>query len=717
MNAFESAIYSISTLAKLRHKACDTEQLSHQWRTSKAELSETDFIRALNTLSLKAEAKKCEIGDLNNQFMPVAAPLPDGQYLTLLRINQSGNDGFCLVIKPGEIIPRKLNLAEFDRLWNNRIIFIKDQEHSNSDRRFDLKWFIPSLIKHKRIFTEVIIVSVFLQLFALATPFFFQIVMDKVLVHRGFTTLDILAIGFGSLLIFELVMGIVRNYLMVHTTSRIDVELGAKLFNHVMRLPAAYFDSRQVGHTVARIKELDTLREFITGGALTLMIDLSFLLLFIAVLWLFSPTLTWIVLGSLPFYLLLSILITPTLRHRLNESFKRSAENQAFLVESITGIETVKSMALEPRMQQRWEKQIAEATSIGFKAKNLSNIATQIAQFISKFTTVLIIWFGALLVMDNQLSIGELIAFNMIAGRVSAPILKLVQLWQDVQQAGISLKRLGDLLNTPSEAHFQASQASLPSLQGSIAFQHVSFRYSPNSPTVLNRINLVIHAGESIGIVGTSGSGKSTLTKLIQRTYLPNQGKVLVDGIDLAQVNTDWLRSNISVVPQESFLFNKSVRDNIAIRTPGESMENIVKAAKLAGAHEFITELPAAYDTLVGERGSNLSGGQRQRIAIARALINNPKILIFDEATSALDYVSEEKIRQQMNRICKGRTVITVAHRLNTVRHCDRILVLDQGELAESGTHQELMNVNGRYAAMIRLQSADQLTQTQEAIA
>ncbi|MGB1173878.1 MAG: type I secretion system permease/ATPase [Marinobacterium sp.] len=717
MNAFESAIYSISTLAKLRHKACDTEQLSHQLRTSKAELSETDFIRALNTLSLKAEAKKCEISDLNNELMPVAAPLPDGQYLTLLRINQSGNDGFCLVIKPGETIPRKLNLAEFNRLWDNRIIFIKDQEHSNSDRRFDLKWFIPSLIKHKRIFTEVILVSVFLQLFALATPFFFQIVMDKVLVHRGFTTLDILAIGFGSLLIFELVMGIVRNYLMVHTTSRIDVELGAKLFNHVMRLPAAYFDSRQVGHTVARIKELDTLREFITGGALTLMIDLSFLLLFIAILWLFSPTLTWIVLGSLPFYLLLSILITPTLRHRLNESFKRSAENQAFLVESITGIETVKSMALEPRMQQRWEKQIAEATSISFKAKNLSNIATQIAQFISKLTTVLIIWFGALLVMDGQLTIGELIAFNMIAGRVSAPILKLVQLWQDVQQAGISLKRLGDLLNTPSEAHFQASQASLPSLQGSIAFQHVSFRYSPNSPTVLNRINLVIHAGESIGIVGTSGSGKSTLTKLIQRTYLPNQGKVLVDGIDLAQVNTDWLRSNISVVPQESFLFNKSVRDNIAIRTPGESMENIVKAAKLAGAHEFITELPAAYDTLVGERGSNLSGGQRQRIAIARALINNPKILIFDEATSALDYVSEEKIRQQMNRICKGRTVITVAHRLNTVRHCDRILVLEQGELAESGTHQELMNVNGRYAAMIRLQSVDQLTQTQEAIA
>ncbi len=717
MNAFESAIYSISTLAKLRHKACDTEQLSHQWRTSKAELSETDFIRALNTLSLKAEAKKCEISDLNNELMPVAAPLPDGQYLTLLRINQSGNGGFCLVINPGETIPRKLNLAEFNRLWDNRIIFIKDQEHSNSDRRFDLKWFIPSLIKHKRIFTEVIIVSVFLQLFALATPFFFQIVMDKVLVHRGFTTLDILAIGFGSLLIFELVMGIVRNYLMVHTTSRIDVELGAKLFNHVMRLPAAYFDSRQVGHTVARIKELDTLREFITGGALTLMIDLSFLLLFIAVLWLFSPTLTWIVLGSLPFYLLLSILITPTLRHRLNESFKRSAENQAFLVESITGIETVKSMALEPRIQQRWEKQIAEATSISFKAKNLSNIATQIAQFISKFTTVLIIWFGALLVMDNQLSIGELIAFNMIAGRVSAPILKLVQLWQDVQQAGISLKRLGDLLNTPSEAHFQASQASLPSLQGSITFQHVSFRYSPNSPSVLNRINLVIHAGESIGIVGTSGSGKSTLTKLIQRTYLPNQGKVLVDGIDLAQVNTDWLRSNISVVPQESFLFNKSVRDNIAIRTPGESMENIVKAAKLAGAHEFITELPAAYDTIVGERGSNLSGGQRQRIAIARALINNPKILIFDEATSALDYVSEEKIRQQMSRICKGRTVITVAHRLNTVRHCDRILVLEQGELAESGTHQELMNVNGRYAAMMRLQSADQLTQTQEAIA
>ncbi|NRP53610.1 type I secretion system permease/ATPase [Marinobacterium sp. xm-m-383] len=717
MNQFESAIYSITTLAKLRHKACDTEQLRHQWQTSKSTLTETDFIRALNSLNLKAGIKNCKISDLNNEFMPVAAPISDGQYLTLLRVNQKGHDWFCLVIKPGETTPRKLNLAEFDQLWDSKIIFIKEREASGSDCRFDLKWFIPSLIKHKGIFTEVIIISVFLQLFALATPFFFQIVMDKVLVHRGFTTLDILAIGFAALLMFELVMGIVRNYLMVHTTSRIDVELGAKLFNHVMRLPAAYFDSRQVGHTVARIKELDTLREFITGGALTLMIDLSFLLLFIAVLWMFSPTLTWIVLGSLPCYLLLSILITPTLRHRLNESFKRSAENQAFLVESITGIDTVKSMALEPKMQQRWEKQIAQATSIGFKAKNLGNIATQIAQFISKFTTVLIIWFGALLVMDNQLTIGELIAFNMIAGRVSAPILKLVQLWQDVQQAGISLKRLGDILNTPSESDAQTSQASLPSLQGSIAFQHVSFRYSLNSPTVLNRINLEINAGESIGIVGASGSGKSTLTKLIQRTYLPNLGKVLIDGVDLAQVNTDWLRSNISVVPQESFLFNKSVRDNIAIRTPGESLETIVKAAKLAGAHAFITELPAAYDTLVGERGSNLSGGQRQRIAIARALISNPKILIFDEATSALDYISEEKIRQQMHLICKGRTVITVAHRLNTVRHCDRIIVIDQGELAESGTHQELLRLNGRYAEMFRLQSADQPSEFKEAIA
>ncbi len=717
MNPFESALYSLSTLAKLRHKACDAEQLRHQWQTSKTALSETDFIRALSSLNLKAEAKPCKISDLHNEFMPVAAPMSNGHYLTLLRVNQQGNDWFCLVIKPGETTPRKLNVDEFNQLWDNRIIFIKEREDLGLKHRFDLKWFIPSLIKHRRIFTEVLLISVFLQLFALATPFFFQIVMDKVLVHRGFTTLDILAIGFGALLMFEWVMGIVRNYLMVHTTSRIDVELGAKLFNHVMRLPATYFDSRQVGHTVARIKELDTLREFITGGALTLMIDLSFLLLFIAVLWMFSPTLTWIVLGSLPFYLLLSIMITPTLRHRLNESFKRSAENQAFLVESITGIDTVKSMALEPKMQQRWEKQIAEATSIGFKAKNLSNIATQTAQFISKFTTVLIIWFGALLVMDNQLTIGELIAFNMIAGRVSAPILKLVQLWQDVQQAGISLKRLGDLLNTPSETHTQSSQASLPNLQGSITFQHVSFRYSLNSPTVLNRINLEIKAGESIGIVGASGSGKSTLTKLIQRTYLPNQGKVLVDGVDLAQVNTDWLRSNISVVPQESFLFNKSVRDNIAIRSPGESLENIVRAAKLAGAHEFITELPGAYDTPTGERGSNLSGGQRQRIAIARALINHPKILIFDEATSALDYVSEEKIRQQMSVICKGRTVITVAHRLNTVRHCDRIIVLNQGEVAESGSHQELMRLNGRYAEMIRLQSINQSSNVQEVMA
>ena len=567
-------------------------------------------------------------------------------------------------------------------------------------------------------FIEVVVISLFIQLFSLATPFFFQIVMDKVLIHRGFTTLDILAVGFIGIALFDALMGAIRHYLFSHTTRRIDAELGSKLFEHVMRLPIAYFETRQVGHTVARVKELDTLREFITGSALTLLIDLSFLFVFIAILWLYSPTLTWIVLGAIPLYILVSALVTPALRQRLNESFKRGAENQAFLVESISGVDTVKSLSLEPQMQRRWERLLANCINAGFKAKNLSNIASQTAQLISKLTTIAIIWVGAHLVIAGTLSIGELIAFNMIASRVSAPILKLVQLWQDVQQAGISLKRLGDLLNTPTERANTSNQALLPTLKGEIDIKELSYRYSPNAPLALNDISLGIKAGESLGIVGGSGSGKSTLTKLIQQMYLPEKGRLTLDGLNVSHANTDWLRGHIGVVPQESFLFQKSVRENIAIGLPGASLEQVSHAAKLAGAHSFITQLSDAYETNVGERGCNVSGGQRQRIAIARALITDPRILILDEATSALDYESESEIQRNMHRIKQGRTVITIAHRLSTVRHCDRIVVMDKGQIIEQGSHDELVSLNGIYARMLSLQSGDTLMEhRQESVA
>jgi len=393
------------------------------------------------------------------------------------------------------------------------------------------------------------------------------------------------------------------------------------------------------------------------------------------------------------------------LRERLDQKFKYGAVNQAFLTESVTGMQTVKAQAVEPQMQRRWERQLANYVGASFKAQNLNNIANQIAGFFSKMTTLLIIWWGAHLVIAGALTVGQLVAFNMIAGRITAPILKLVQLWQDFQQAGISMRRLGDILNTPREPGSRASGSVPQSLEGRIDFERVRFRYSPENPLVLDELNLNISPGEIVGVVGRSGSGKSTLTKLIQRLYVPEAGKILVDGSDLAMVRTSWLRRNIGVVQQESFLFNKTVRENIALANPALPFDLVTQCAKVAGAHEFILELPSGYDTLIGEQGSNLSGGQRQRIAIARALITNPRILIMDEATSALDYESERIVQENMGAITNGRTVVIIAHRLSTVRHCDKIVVVDRGRIVESGSHEALLEQEGYYAKLYGYQN------------
>ena len=460
-----------------------------------------------------------------------------------------------------------------------------------------------------------------------------------------------------------------------------------------------------MGDSVARVRELESIRNFLTGSALTLVVDLFFTCVFFVVLYFYSPLLTAIVAGAIPFYIALSVFITPILRKRLDEKFNRGAENQAFLVESITGIQTLKALAVEPQMQRRWEEQLAGYVSASFKAGNLGNIANQVAGFINKVTTVLILWIGATAVIHGDLSVGQLIAFNMIAGRVSGPILRLVQLWQDFQQAGISLERLGDILNSPTEPGYNPGRAALPQLSGAVEFDHVTFRYTPERPEVLKKICLKIAPGDVIGIVGRSGSGKSTLTKLIQRLYVPESGRVLIDGTDLALIEPAWLRRQVGVVLQENYLFNRSVRDNIALSNPGMGMEQISQAAQMAGAHDFILELPEGYDTLVGEHGCNLSGGQRQRIAIARALITQPKILILDEATSALDYESESIIQKNMRAICKGRTVFIIAHRLSAVRQCNRILVVDRGQIVEQGDHSQLLHQQGHYAHLYALQA------------
>ncbi|MGA2129514.1 MAG: type I secretion system permease/ATPase, partial [Xanthobacteraceae bacterium] len=494
--------------------------------------------------------------------------------------------------------------------------------------------------------------------------------------------------------------------LFSHTSNRIDVELGARIFRHLLRLPLAYFESRRVGDSVARVRELETIRQFITSSSITLVLDLAFCAVFLAVMFIYSATLAWIVVAALPLYALLSVATTPAFRRRLDEKFRRGAENQGFLVETVTGVETIKAMAVEPQMQHRWEEQLAAYVGASFAAAQVGNWATQVAGLLNKGVGALTLFVGAGLVIANKLTVGELVAFNMLAGQVSGPVLRLVQVWQDFHQVRLSVERLGDILNTPVEPNVASVQASQPPLQGTIELDRVTFRYALNSQPVLRDVSLKIPAGQVVGIVGPSGSGKSTIAKLVQRLYQPEAGRVLIDGVDAAVLDPSWLRRQIGVVLQENILFNRSVRENIALADPALPMDAVVAAARLAGAHEFICRMSQGYDTTIGERGVSLSGGQRQRIAIARALIGDPRVLIFDEATSALDYESESVIQTNMRDIVKGRTVLIVAHRLSTVRSADRILTIDNGTIAEDGAHEQLIASGGRYANLHLIQSA-----------
>ncbi|WP_342730530.1 type I secretion system permease/ATPase [Bradyrhizobium sp. B117] len=695
----DTGLDALLTLLHLQGVAADRDQLRHRLGTTR--FGAADIVRCARSLGLKARTYRTEWKRLSDTPLPAIAMLRDGSFMVIAKATTDK----VLVQSPQAQRPVFMERDELVALWDGSLILMARRAGlSDLGRRFDITWFIGAIGKYRRLLGEVVAASFFLQLFALVSPLFFQVVIDKVLVHRSLSTLDVLVIGLVVVSLFDTVLGILRNYLFAHTTNRIDVELGARLFHHLLALPMAWFQARRVGDSVARVRELENIRNFITSSSLTLLIDLVFTSVFLAVMFAYSPAMTCIVLGSFPFYIAISAVATPLFRRRLEEKFRRGAENQAFLVESVSGIETLKAMAVEPQMQRRWEEQLAAYVSASFGVSSLGNTASQLVQFVSKVVTAAILYVGARLVIGDALTVGELVAFNIFAGRVSAPVLRLAQVWQDFHQARLSIARLGDILNSAAEPAYSAGRAGLPPLRGNIRFEHVAFRYRLDGPEILQDVSFDIPAGQTVGIVGSSGSGKSTFAKLVQRLYVPQGGRVLIDGMDLVMTDPAWLRRQIGVVLQENMLFNRSVRDNIALADPALPMERIMAAARLAGAHDFILELPEGYDTVVGERGSTLSGGQRQRIAIARALVSNPRILIFDEATSALDYESERIIHDNMKEIAKGRTVLIIAHRLSTVRGADRIFTLERGRLVEDGTHDALIKTGGRYAALHRLQ-------------
>ncbi|MCX0498452.1 type I secretion system permease/ATPase [Erwinia billingiae] len=697
----DTGLACLIMLARFHNIALSAEQLTHEFSATGQGVSLQELLLAARQSGLKVRAVQTRLARLQHSPLPAIAMDRDGTFFILARVDNEQ----ALIQDPRSTRPTIIGFKTLEQRWAGQLILARSSHAiAGGPSRFDFTWFVPAIVKYRKLLGEVLLGSFALQLFALVTPLFFQVVMDKVLVHHGLTTLDVIAAGLLGIMLFESVLSGLRSYVFIHTTSRIDVELGSGLFRHLINLPLAYFQARRVGDSVARVRELENIRSFLTGNAITLLLDVLFSLVFILVMLCYSGWLTLVVLVSLPLYVVISLLVTPLLRRRLQESFTHGAENQAFLVETINGIDTLKSMAVEPQVVRKWDNQIAAYVAAGFKTQVLSTVANESVSLVGKLVTVATLWLGARLVIEGALSVGELIAFNMLAGRVSGPIMRLAQLWTSFQQTGVSVQRLGDILNSQTELS-QATRSTMPSLKGQIAFEQVCFRYRPDGNEVLRSINLVINAGEIIGIVGRSGSGKSTLTRLLQRLYVPERGRVMVDGMDLALADVSSLRRQIGVVLQENMLFNRSIRENIALIDPGAPIEVVMQAASMAGAHEFILELPEGYDTMVGEHGTSLSGGQRQRIAIARALIGNPRILIFDEATSALDYESERVVQQNMKNICKGRTVIIIAHRLSAVRDAHRILVMERGVIVEQGAHAELLaRQDGHYSRLYRMQ-------------
>ena len=717
---------ALCALARFHQVAADPETLAHQLgRSAHQALGATDLLLAAQHLGLKAKWVTVSVDRLVHTPLPALAWLGsmDGDTGAGFPVVLAQTDGYKVLVQDFEASdeageagsspssrPQVLDVAALQKLgWSGQLMLVSSRASlMGSVAKFDFSWFIPALVKYRRLLGEVLLISFVLQLFGLVSPLFFQVVMDKVLVHKGLTTLDVLVLGLVVVVVFESVLNALRSYVFSHTTSRMDVELGARLFRHLVQLPLAYFQARRVGDSVARVRELENIRSFLTGNAMTVLLDLVFSVVFIAVMFWYSVPLTLIVLLSLPLYAALTLAVVPVLRRRLDEKFARGAENQAMLVETVTGIQTVKASALEPSFAKRWDQQLAAYVAASFKVQNLASNAHEAINLIGKLINAATLWWGAHLVMDGQLTVGQFVAFNMFSARVAQPIMRMAQLWTDFQQTGISMARLGDILNTRTElpAEQVAGAAQLPPVQGRISLSEVSFRYRPEASPVLQALSLDIQPGEVLGIVGRSGSGKSTLTKLVQRLYVPESGRVLVDGIDISLIDAAQLRRQVGVVLQENLLFNRSVRENIAIADPAAPLAAVMRVAQIAGAHEFISELPEGYDTVVGEQGSSLSGGQRQRIAIARALFTNPRILILDEATSALDYESEAMIQRNMAFICKGRTVLIIAHRLSAVRNANRIIVMDKGRIVEAGSHAQLLQrPKGLYAHLWRMQA------------
>jgi subfamily B ATP-binding cassette protein HlyB/CyaB len=697
-------IHSFLLLTRMMNSEISYDDLIFKIGSSE-QITEEDLLYVANEdFNLKAKKVDVKLSKLANNPLPAIVKLKDNRYSLLFLVEK--NKYVLYDFDNSKQI--SLSEEEFSKIYDGSIMLISKNDTKSEDtiNNFGLSWFIKSFFKQDKLVYHILFAAFIVQIFALITPLFTMIIIDKVFSSSGNSTLEVLIIGLFIIAIFDFIINFSRKHLLSHMTSIVDVTMVSKFFRHLTSLPLSFFSNKQSGDTVARFKEVESIRNFISSGLLTSIIDFPFGIIFLVVMFLFSPTLSIIVVISIALMFALYGIANPILKERLKKKLQLSTDSQSYLFDCISSIETIKSMSIEPAIRKDYEEQLAKQIKHNTKTDDISGNISQIASFINKLTVALCLWIGAVGVLNGDMTAGQLIAFNMLIGRIMAPAQRIAQTLQQIYQVKISTKRVREIFNTKQEVYVNSNQTTLPNIKGQVLFENVSFKYNEELPLVLNNINLKINVGEIVGVVGKSGSGKTTFTRLLQRLYHPTSGKILVDNFDISTVDSSWFRRQIGVVMQDNLLLNKSIKENIKLANPNASMKDIEYVCSLSGANEFIVKLPNAYDFVVGEKGNLLSTGQRQRIAIARALINNPRILIFDEATSAIDFESELIIQRNLKRICEGRTVFIISHRVSVLKIAQRIVSLYDGKVIEQGKKEELLqNEKGYFSNLCKAQN------------
>ena len=684
-----------------RHHSIDVsaDRLIHDYSLEHEQPSLKRILRIAKDIGLKSKHVRMSWKQLQklDQAFPVTARLDNGNFVIIVGVRQAQNEAGKSVQEVAVFDPLAdqqgfifLSQEQFERSWKGELILAKKKYSlMDTNQRFSLRWFLPEIVRQRTAFMDVAIAALFIHLIALVVPLYFQIVIDKVLVNYALESLQVLTIGIGIALIFDAILGYLRSYLLLHATSKIDIRVATRTFGHLMRLPMSFFEHSTAGVLTKHMQQTSQIREFLTGSLFLTLLDSTALFIFLPILFFYNVSLTVIVLlFSLALAINIGLLLTPY-RRRLEALYHAEGDRQAMLVETIHGIQTVKALSMEPVQRKNWDQSSAQAVAMQFKVGKISIAATTISKLLEKLLTVTIVWYGASLVFGKEMSVGELVAFQMISGRVTGPLVQLVSLVHTYQQCELSVRMLGTVMNREAEPGI--GRGLRPIIDGHLEFEDVTFSYSPSSPPALQNVSFSIPAGKVVGIVGRSGSGKTTLTRMIQGMHQPQTGIIRLDKLDMRELDIAHVRQQTGVVLQDNFLFRGSIRDNIAMAKSNASFQEVVYVAHMAGASEFIERMPQSYDTMLEENGSNLSGGQKQRLAIARALLKDPRILIFDEATSALDPESEAIIQKNLKKIAKGRTVVLVSHRLATLTDCDYIAVIERGRLDALGTHRELL--------------------------